>query len=431
MTRNAPLFAAAALALLLGGGPARAGVVFSNFGPGDNYNISAGDIVLGPGVEAAKFTAAGGGTLTTIDLALTSQFGIQSPVTVELHADSGGTVGTLLSTGSTTTTGFFGFYHPPAVAPMSSASLTAGTMYWVLVSAPNPPDIVVWNRNSTGDVGPLARSVDGGLTFTYTNETHGAFRVNTADATAVPEPGTLALLAAGGACLALGRLRRRPKKLLPLCAALVLVLGAAGPADAGVIYSNFGPGDSFAPEGELVGGTSSSYDNRGTRFTVGATDYTFTSAEVPLQLIGGANSVTFGLRADAGGLPGALLQTFTATNIPTTFPGGIVTFQATAPLLLSAGTSYWLTSELYPPLNTSASWRIRITADLVPNALRENMDPWQLDNNHVAFRINGDPVATAVPEPASLTLLGAGGLGLLVYARRRRASRADGASPGG
>jgi hypothetical protein len=86
-------------------------------------------------------------------------------------------------------------------------------------------------------------------------------------------------------------------------------------------------------------------------------DFNFTSAEAALQYFSGANQVTFGIRSDASGLPGTLLQTFVATNIPSVSPGSIVLFNATARLVLSAGSTYWLTSEQYSPDDTQVSWR--------------------------------------------------------------------------
>jgi hypothetical protein len=77
----------------------------------------------------------------------------------------------------------------------------------------------------------------------------------------------------------------------------------------------------------------------------------YTSADVALQYTSDPSAVTFGLR-DAGGPsmgPGELLQSFTGSNLPGMFPGAVVTFNATAPLILTARTFYWLTSEAFPP----------------------------------------------------------------------------------
>lgn len=209
--------------------------------------------------------------------------------------------------------------------------------------------------------------------------------------------------------------------------ALILATTGAGQANADIIFSNFGPGDSFGSSGfgiGLVTPSPSTYDNWGAKFTVGATDFTFTSAEAALQVTSGADTLTFGLRSDDAGLPGLLLQSFSASNIPTTNPGDIVTFNATASLTLEAGTTYWLTSEEYSPSNSFASWRLNNTSDKSANALRQNKGPWSIataNDDSVAFRIDGSPVA--VPEPGSLTMLSLGGLGLLMYGCWRRSSR--------
>jgi hypothetical protein len=101
--------------------------------------------------------------------------------------------------------------------------------------------------------------------------------------------------------------------------ALAFAICGLGQARAAVIFSNFGPGDSFDDAGNGLG-TPNNSNNSGVRFTVESSDYPFISADVALQYFGGTNAVTFGIRTDSNG-PGDLLQSFTATNIPATSPG--------------------------------------------------------------------------------------------------------------
>ena len=190
-------------------------------------------------------------------------------------------------------------------------------------------------------------------------------------------------------------------------------------AGADVIFSNLGPGDSFGVIGFGFGDASGD-NNRGARFIVGAQDFLFTSAEAALGLGSPPDSVTLGLRADNGSVPGALLQTFGASGLPPV-SGGIVTFGASAPLVLSAGTTYWLTTEEYSFSNGgNYVWRENNTGINTANAVRIGNGAWFVTAQGTpAFRINGDPVVTA-PEPGSLMLLAGGFVSLWALRRRQR-----------
>lgn len=213
MIRNSLKWGGCVVALVLCLNSARAGVVFSNFGAGDTYDTTLGYVVGPDGfgntfVDASRFTATGSGTLSTIELALSNVLG-NSGLTVELHADAGGTIGALLASGSTAATGPLNSTNPLATASMSAAALNSGTPYWVVVSS-TAGGLNAWNFNSISDVGPHATSLDGGSTFAYAADTHGAFRVNATTAAPTPEPGTLTVFALGAVGLAAGRrLRRR------------------------------------------------------------------------------------------------------------------------------------------------------------------------------------------------------------------------------
>ena len=69
-----------------------------------------------------QFTATGSGTLSQVNLALSSNGGGSPVVTVEFYADSGNTLGALLATGTTTIGGPFPTAHPSSVALMSAAA---------------------------------------------------------------------------------------------------------------------------------------------------------------------------------------------------------------------------------------------------------------------------------------------------------------------
>jgi len=212
-------------------------------------------------------------------------------------------------------------------------------------------------------------------------------------------------------------------------ATLAALFGAGLGANAATIANTFGPGDSFSSTSGLAIGKNppsignSPVNNLGGSFTVTGSDYTFTGAEAALQYLGGVNTVTLGIRSDASGLRGALLEAFTVTNIPSASPGAIVSFNASAPLTLFAGTTYWLTSE--EDGNTAAGWRVSGTSS---TAVRLDQGAWTPRSASLAFRIDGDPISTAgptAPEPGTLPLFALAAAGMFFYvSRRRKLSRA-------
>ena len=166
---------------------------------------------------------------------------------------------------------------------------------------------------------------------------------------------------------------------------------------ADVIYSNFGPGDTFNTTyswgiGAFYSGTN---PNVGASFKVGPADMLFDSAQVAfLGSISGTNSLTLGIYSNSSdNLPGTLLQSFTLTNIPHA-PNAptVVTFSATGPLRLSANTTYWLASDEHD--TDLFGWHWNSTSQLGV-AFRLGFDPWFVSSTDLtpAFRINGTPIS--------------------------------------
>jgi len=194
---------------------------------------------------------------------------------------------------------------------------------------------------------------------------------------------------------------------------------------ADTIYTNFGPGDTFdTTVSWTVGGNGFGVgQNVGGSFRVGPTNMLFDSAQIAVFYSFGPPSLTLGIYSnDGSNLPGSLLQSLTVTNVFKPNVPLVVTFKPTAPLILEANTTYWLASA--EPLTSAFGWYFNNTSQFGV-AVNQNQGPWSFKgatNATPAFRINGTPEASPVPEPASLTLVAIGLTSLLSFRGLRNRS---------
>jgi hypothetical protein len=88
-------------------------------------------------------------------------------------------------------------------------ALTGGSSYWLRVESAGalPFQSYGWAQNVTGDPGPAAVSLNGGLSWAAAGP-NPAFEVNTAS-NAIPEPASVGLLAMGLVAIILRLPRRR------------------------------------------------------------------------------------------------------------------------------------------------------------------------------------------------------------------------------
>lgn len=211
----------------------------------------------------------------------------------------------------------------------------------------------------------------------------------------------------------------------PLCTiligvGLVLFLARDTRADT-VVFSNFGPGMTFNElQGFAVTGSGDSLGGAiaAVAFTPSAT-FTFSSAQLPMNLVTGPNHFQVLLMTNSGGFPGNIIETITLTDAVPMFPPEIVTANSALHPVLTAGTQYWLV-VFAPEPSTFGIWNLSFDDFSSPQArgFVSLTGPWIPANTLIkpAFQINGEPV----PEPSTMLLLGTGLAALGTAVRKRR-----------
>lgn len=193
---------------------------------------------------------------------------------------------------------------------------------------------------------------------------------------------------------------------------------------ADILYSTLGPNDEFdAANGYFVDGSNFNNQVLGSSFTVSSTA-TLGDAMLGVNNFSGANSpISLFLESDAGGVPGSILATLTQSGtIPPFNSETLTAFTPNTNVTLSVGVTYWLVAQMTDPA-TEQTWDFAYQdniGNLAFNQVGSITGPWStFSGTDVAFRID-----SAVPEPSSFMLLGAGllGVGALAFARRRRLS---------
>jgi exosortase sorting signal-containing protein len=181
------------------------------------------------------------------------------------------------------------------------------------------------------------------------------------------------------------------KPLRAACA--ILLLGSAVSA-ADVIYTTFGPGDTYdTSSGWSIGGVG--VMSQGLQFTP-ASGGTVQTIEIAAFQVAGGTDLNVSLMTDAAGQPDSVLETVQIG--PFAAIPSIQSASSVIKPLLNSGTKYWL---VVSPINASDDfgWNRNVTLPPAPNAQRSGTAPWVLFSDFQgAMRITGaTPTGVAVP----------------------------------
>lgn len=212
--------------------------------------------------------------------------------------------------------------------------------------------------------------------------------------------------------------------LIGLCGLL-----AGNAARGELIYSN------IPPDNSLYFIAYSMIDaDLATPFTVeGPDNYGFTGAEVGVTWSTfdrpPSVTLTFLLMADAGGLPGQVLEAIDLVLRRDEVPVfAIVGVESVLRPVLETGSRYWLGLST-PRGEFDGGWFASVSLQTGNMAIRKDAGWYRSPGNiDGAFRIYGDPTGIVIPEPAALTslLLGAALLAGGAARRSRRPTPARG-----
>jgi hypothetical protein len=187
------------------------------------------------------------------------------------------------------------------------------------------------------------------------------------------------------------------------------LLTIAGLAHGDTLSTTFFPNGTFNPS---IGYGSVYPAQMAYPFTVpSGAGYAFASASLGLSAgIGTANSLMISLAADAGGVPGTFLETFTVTGALQSFPNDTAPVTVTSLLqpLLKAGSVYWIVIGTTNSGN-GVNWltaNVLTTPDLLAGRLSAT-SAWTANplgagyNNPGAFSVNGISLTPILGSPSN------------------------------
>lgn len=191
----------------------------------------------------------------------------------------------------------------------------------------------------------------------------------------------------------------RRKVWINATVAVLLALTAKG--TAATIYSNLGPGDSFAPTSVGIGMTPAPvFTYAGVGFIPLGRSFVLSTIEIPVRLVSGPNELDVFLMGDAAGLPSGIIESFHVTNALRLGGSVLITLNSVRRPLLIAGMRYWVVAAGGSPF-TYAGWNQNSINEMGPNVSGANLNALVLDpgtNVREAFRVSENRVTGISPN---------------------------------
>ncbi|HYL65276.1 MAG TPA: M23 family metallopeptidase [Candidatus Methylomirabilis sp.] len=167
----------------------------------------------------------------------------------------------------------------------------------------------------------------------------------------------------------------------------------------GLIFSNFGPGDTFSDQhGWSLGFVCGpplcvpAYSQVvANGFSVAGKDFTLDKIEVALSGSNGVSELDMAIRSDSGDQPGPILETFHISGVIPVFPSGAkVSVSSSLRPSLAAGSKYWIVINMSDP-NSRGAWDFNTINDIGPlGTLNAFGGSWFISNaTRGAFRVTG------------------------------------------
>ena len=184
----------------------KADVVYNDFGAGNSYNITHGQLLstIMPFAEQANaFTPTANYKLTSIEMAVDYFMGSNN-LNVWLMNDNGGKPGTALEYFQFSNLGSVNSTNPLLVGQSSTnLALNQGQQYWLAAAPRDTNTWLGWNFNNINATGIHYSSNNLGNTWNLDNPNQfAAFRINGTPIAATPEPVSMLLFGVGGLAMA-------------------------------------------------------------------------------------------------------------------------------------------------------------------------------------------------------------------------------------
>jgi hypothetical protein len=185
----------------------------------------------------------------------------------------------------------------------------------------------------------------------------------------------------------------------------ILIAVLAGSAHGTVLYSTFGLADEYDQSSGWTVGMESF--NQAAAVFIPSRNATLDSIRVATFYVEGPNNFNVHIAPDAGGVPGAPLESFTGLSFAAAFsgPANILTLNSALNPALSAGTLYWVVMNTPDAPDAWGAWNV---SNQGANGVYTNdIDlgfAWAFDAGDAspAIEVNGTTSPADTPEPGTL-----------------------------